>query len=142
MAEEARLALAREADVLLARLAKGKRRREVARAVVVEILPALFVRRIAVRVRDVGVDRLTVRRDDAADEARRAHAALNLEGEDARLNQLRDGAVHAHILERELVGARPVLVEHFARLLVDELVGPAARLEAAAAVAALAKQHT
>ena len=141
MAEEARLALAREADVLLARLAKRKRRREVARAVVVEILPAFFVRRIAVRVRDVGVDRLAVRRDDAADEARRAHASLNLEGEDARLNQLRDRAVHAHVLERELVGARAVLVEHFARLLVDELVGPAARLEAAAAVAALAKQH-
>lgn len=141
MAEEARLALAREADVLLARLAERKRRREVARAVVVEILPAFFVRRIAVRVRDVGVDRLAVRRDDAADEARRAHAALNLEGEDARLDELRDGAVHAHILERELVGARPVLVEHFARLLVDELVSPAARLEAAAAVAALAKQH-
>lgn len=141
MAEEARLALAREADVLLARLAERKRRREVARAVVVEVLPAFFVRRVAVRVRDVGVDRLAVRRDDAADEARRAHAALNLEGEDARLDELRDGAVHAHILEREFVGARPVLVEHFARLLVDELVGPAARLEAAAAVAALAKQH-
>lgn len=141
MAEEARLALAREADVLLARLAERKRRREVARAVIVEILPAFFVRRIAVRVRDVGVDRLAVRRDDAADEARWAHAALNLEGEDARLDELRDGAVHAHVLERELVGARAVLVEHFARLLVDELVGPAARLEAAAAVAALAKQH-
>lgn len=141
MAEEARLALAREADVLLARLAKRERRREVARTVVVEILPAFFVRRVAVRVRDVGVDCLAVRRDDAADEARRAHAALNLEGEDARLDELRDGAVHAHILERELVGARPVLVEHFARLLVDELVGPAARLEAAAAVAALAEQH-
>lgn len=141
MAEEARLALAREADVLLAWLAERKRRREVARAVVVEILPAFFVRRIAVRVRDVGVNRLAVRRDDAADEARRAHAALNLEGEDARLDELRDRAVHAHVLERELVGARPVLVEHFARLLVDELVGPAARLEAAAAVAALAEQH-
>ena len=141
MAEEARLALAREADVLLARLAERKRRREVARAVIVEILPALFVRRIAIRVRDVGVDRLAVRRDDAADEARRAHAALNLEGEDARLDELRDRAVHAHVLEREFVGARPVLVEHFARLLVDELVSPAARLEAAAAVAALAKQH-
>ena len=141
LAEEARLALAREADVLLARLAERKRRREVARAVIVEILPALFVRRIAIRVRDVGVDRLAVRRDDAADEARRAHAALNLEGEDARLDELRDGAVHAHILEREFVGARPVLVEHFARLLVDELISPAARLEAAAAVAALAEQY-
>ena len=141
MAEEARLALTREADVFLARLAEGERRREIARAVVVERLPALFICRVAVRICDVGIDGLAVRRDDAADEASRAHAAFNLEGEDACLDELRDGAVHAHVLEGELVGTGAIFVEDFARLLVDELVGPAARLEAAAAIAALAEEH-
>lgn len=141
VAEETRLAFAREADVLFARLAERKRRREIARAVVVEILPAFFVRRVAVRVRNVRVNGLAVRRNDAADEVGRTHAALDFKREHAGLNELRDGSVHAHILERELVRAFAVLVEHFARIFVDELVRPAARLQAAAAVAALAEQH-
>ena len=137
LAEEPRLAFARHADVLGSRRPEGERRREVARAVVIERAPARFVRRVAVRIGDVGVDRTAVGRDETADEVRRAHAPFDLERIDARLDQLRDGAVHAHVVERELVRPRTVLVEDGARRLIDECERPATRLHAAPAVAAL-----
>ena len=137
--EEARLALAREADVFCRRLAERERRREIARAVVVQLFPARFIRRVARRVRDVRVDGRTICRDDAAEEWRRAHAALDLEREHAGLNELRDGTVHTHVFECELVRPRASFVDALARRLVDEVVRPAARLQAAAAVAALAE---
>ena len=135
--EEAWLARAVESDVLSSRLAEGKGRREIARAVLIELRPALLIRRIARGVGNVGVDGRAVGRDDAAQERGGAHAALDFEREDARLDEFRNRAVHAHILERELVGAGAAFVETLAALLVDELIGPAAGLEAATAVAAL-----
>ena len=60
---------------------------------------------------------------------------------DARLDQLRDGAVHAHIFECELIGTRAVRIEYGTCFLVDERERPSANLHAAAAVAALTKEH-
>ena len=58
-----------------------------------------------------------------------------------RLDELRDGAVHAHVLECQLIGTIAVFIEHFARLFVNQLIGPAAGFQAAATVAALAEDH-
>ena len=79
LTEEARLALARHADVDCRRLSKRKCGRVVAHAVFVEGAPAFLIRRIAVRIGDVGVDGGTIGGDEAADELRRAHPPLDFE---------------------------------------------------------------
>ena len=141
LAEEARFAFARHADVDGGRLSERERRRVVAYAVVVERTPTLLVRRVAVRVGDVCVNRLAVGRDEPRDELGRTHPPLNFERIDPRLNECGDGAVHAHILECELVRPGAVRIEHFSCRLVDEGKRPAADLHAASAVAALSEEH-
>ena len=142
LAEEARFAFARHADVDGGRLSERKCRRVVAYAVVVERTPTLLVRRVAVRVGDVCVNRLAVGRDEPRDELGRAHPPFDFERIDPRLNECGDGAVHTHILECELVWTGTVRVEHFSCRLVDEGKRPAADLHAASTVAALPKEHT
>ena len=141
LTEEARLALTRHADVDCRRLSKCKCGRVVAHAVFVEAAPALLIRRIAVRIGNVGVDGGTVGGDEAADELRRAHPPLDFERKDARLYECGDGTIHAHILECQLVRPGAGRVEHLSRLLVDEGKRPAADLHAASAVAALPEEN-
>ena len=141
-AEESRLALAIEADGSGIRLAEGKGGGEVAGTAFVELLPVFFVDGVADRVSEIAVNSAAIGSDDTAHEVCRAHASLNLEGADAGLDELGNAAVHAHVFEGKLVRAGAIGIEDFFGLLVDELIGPAAWLQAAAAVAALTEQDT
>ena len=128
LAEEARLTLAGKADILHGRLTKGEGRCEIARTIFIKALPAIFVRFVARWICDIGIDCLAVGRNNAVDKGRRAHAAFYLKGEDTCLNELRNGAVHAHVLKRKFVRTGGVFVENFARRIIDELVRPTAGL--------------
>ena len=97
---------------------------------------------IAVRISQIGVDGLAVSRHDAAHKISRAHAAFNLKGMYTGLDEFRNIAVHAHVLQCELVRAGTISVEDFPGLLIDELISPAAWLQAAAAIAALSEDDT
>ena len=104
-------------------------------------MPARLVDLVAERIGNVAVDRLAVGAHDAADELRRAHASLDLEGVNACLNELGDVAIHAHVLQGELVRAFALGIQDLARRLVDQFIRPAAGLQTAAAVAALTEEH-
>ena len=140
-AEETRLPAAVKADGPFIRLPQGKGSGKVTGPVLVQFLPAFLIHRIAHRVCNIGINCLSVGSHDAAHKIRRAHAPLNLEGKYPCLNQLRDIPVHAHVLQGQLVVLLVILIKNLPRRLVNQLVLPAARLQAASPVAALAEQH-
>ena len=141
MAEKARLSRSVPSDIVRRDLSERGAGTEIADSAFVKRPPIILVDPIARRVGQIGVDGLSIKADDAEHKIRRPHAALDFERENARLNELRDMAVHTHVLYREFVSAFPVFIQYFARFLVNKPIRPAAGLQTKAAVAALAEKH-
>ena len=151
-AEEARLALPGVADGRRPRVAEGVDRAQVPHPHLLQFPVFIPVELVAAGVGVVPVQGAAVEADQAPEETGLPHPPLDLQGADPGVDHLRQERQQADVLDCQEVGPRVSGVlagrcfgaaggQHRPGLPVDQFEWPAAGLQAAATVAALAEQH-
>ena len=139
--KESRLSAAIKANILGIWLSQSKSSSKISSPILVQILPILFVNAIAHRICNIGINSPSIGSYNTAHEICWAHTAFNFKGEYPCLNQLRNIAIHTHILQGQLIIMLIILIQNSTSILLYQLIRPTAWLQASATIAALAEEN-